>query len=159
MREGAPRVDATARRYAEVITAASAELAKTLQALRAASRHPSGAAAMREMRAQLELLFPTGLLAHVTPTRLAHYPRYLRAVQVRLGRAADNPQKDAGKYEPFGPLWAAFLAKFEGARDREAAWALRWDFEELRVSIFAPELTTPVSVSLAKLAPAVAALR
>ena len=76
--------------------------------------------------------------------RLAHYPRYLRAAQVRLGRAVDDPQKDARKLAPFAPVWASFLAKFGAARDQEAAWDLRWDFEELRVAIFAPELTTPV---------------
>jgi ATP-dependent helicase HrpA len=159
VREGAPKVDATARRYADVLEATAAELAKTLQAMRAASKHPSGTGAMKEMRAQLEQLFPPTLLEHCPPARLAHFPRYLKAVQVRLGRAVDNPQKDAGKLEPFAPVWAAFLAKFAGARDREAAWALRWSFEELRVSIFAPELTTPVSVSLAKVAAAVTALR
>jgi ATP-dependent helicase HrpA len=159
IRDGAPKVDPTARRYADAVQAASAELAKTLQALRAASKQPSGATAMREMRAQLETLFPPGLVEHVPLARLAHYPRYLRAVQVRLGRAVDNPRKDADKLEPLAPVWAAFLAKFEGARDREAAWALRWSFEELRVSIFAPELTTPAPVSLAKVSAAVAALR
>jgi ATP-dependent helicase HrpA len=37
--------------------------------------------------------------------------------------------------------------------------ALRWSFEELRVAVFAPELKTPVPVSVAKLAADVAALR
>lgn len=159
VREGAPRVDAVAQRYADALKATAAELAKTLQAMRAASKHPSGSGAMKEMRAQLDALLPPTLLEHVTPARLAHFPRYLKAVQVRLGRAVDNPQKDAGKLEPFAPVWAAFVAKFAGARDREAAWEARWAFEELRVSIFAPELTTPVSVSLPKVAAMVAALR
>jgi len=159
VRDGAPRLEATARRYSDAVTAASAELARTLQALRAAGKQPSGATAMREMRGQLEQLCPPGLIEHVPLARLAHFPRYLRAVQVRLGRAVDNPRKDADKLEPLAPLWAAFLAKLEGARDREAAEALRWAFEELRVSIFAPELTTPAPVSLAKVAAAVTALR
>jgi ATP-dependent helicase HrpA len=142
-----------------VIKVTSAELAKTHQAMRLAQRHPTGAVALKEIRAQLDGLFPPTLLATVTPARLAHYPRYLRAVQVRLGRAVDNPQKDAGKLAPFAPAWAAFLAKQGAARDPEAADELRWLFEELRVSIFAPELTTPVSVSLPKVIAAVAALR
>ena len=58
-----------------------------------------------------------------------------------------------------GQPYSAFVAKLGAARDQETAWELRWAFEELRVSIFAPELTTPVSVSLAKVAAAVTALR
>ena len=39
------------------------------------------------------------------------------------------------------------------------AWhALRWDLEELRVAIFAPELKNPYPVSLAKWTAALAAL-
>ncbi len=159
VREGAPRVDAVSQRYADAIKVTSAELARTLQALRLAQRHPTGAAALREIRAHLEALFPPTLLETVSPARLMHVPRYLRAVQVRLGRAVDNPQKDAAKLAPFAPVWAAFIAKAGAARDPEAAEELRWLFEELRVSIFAPELTTPVSVSLAKVSAAVAALR
>ncbi len=159
VRDGAPRVDATAQRYAEAIKLTSTELAKTLQALRSASKHPSGATALKEMRAQLEGLFTADLMETVALARLSHFPRYLRAIQVRLGRAVDNPQKDAAKLAPFAPVWAAFAAKAPAARDREAVDDLRWCFEELRVSIFAPELTTPVSVSLAKLSASVTALR
>ncbi len=159
VREGAPRVDVTSRRYADVVKAASAELDKTLHALRSASRHPSGAATMRELRAWLEAMFPPAVMETVSLARLAHYPRYLRAAQVRLARAVDDPQKDARKLAPFAPVWASFVAKAEGARDREAAGELRWLFEELRVSIFAPELTTAVSVSLPKVEAAVASLR
>ena len=43
-------------------------------------------------------------------------------------------------------------------RDPEAAQELRWAFEELRVAIFAPEVTTPVSVTVAKVGAALAAL-
>jgi len=159
VKEGAPRLEATAQRYADALKATSAELTKTLAALKNASRHPTGAGAIREMRAQLEALFPATLMETIALTRLVHFPRYLRAVQVRLGRAVDDPRKDADKLGPFAPLWATFVARQAVARDAEAAEALRWAFEELRVSIFAPELTTPVSVSLPKLAQAVTALR
>jgi ATP-dependent helicase HrpA len=159
VREGVPRVDPTSRRYADVLKAVSAELAKTAQSLRSAAKHPSGTAALKEIRAQVEMLFPPTFMATVSLARLGHYPRYLRAAQVRLARAVDDPQKDAAKFAPFAPVWSAFVAKLGAARDQETAWELRWAFEELRVSIFAPELTTPVSVSLAKVAAAVTALR
>jgi ATP-dependent helicase HrpA len=56
-------------------------------------------------------------------------------------------------------LWETFLARRATVRDQEAAQELRWTFEELRVAIFAPEVTTPVSVTVAKVGAALAALR
>ena len=44
-------------------------------------------------------------------------------------------------------------------QDRAAVEELEWTFEELRVAVFAPELKTPVAVSLPKIAAAVASLR
>ena len=156
---GAPRLEPVHAAFARVIAAASAELEKTLTALRAASKHPSGRAAVQEMFAQLEELFPADLVAWVPLARLEHYPRYLRAVQARLSRAVTDPPKDAGKLAPLTPLWTQFLVKRKTARDQAAARELRWAFEELRVAIFAPELKTPAPVSVAKVSSALAALR
>ena len=91
--------------------------------------------------------------------QLTHYPRYFRAGQARLGRALGDPQKDAAKLAPLLPLWKTYLDKREAAKDRAAIRELRWHFEELRVSIFAPELKTALSVSLAKLGSALAQIR
>ncbi|HLL03224.1 MAG TPA: DUF3418 domain-containing protein, partial [Myxococcaceae bacterium] len=84
---------------------------------------------------------------------------YLRAAQARLSRAVTNPGKDAEKAAPFTPLWESFLARRATVRDQEAAQELRWAFEELRVAIFAPEVTTPMTVTVAKVGAALAALR
>jgi ATP-dependent helicase HrpA len=112
-----------------------------------------------EIRAQLDRLLPPDLMATVPLGRLDHFPRYLRAARARIERAIADPAKDASKLAPIAPLWATFVAKEGAARDREAAQALRWSFEELRVAVFAPELKTPVPVSVAKVAAALAALR
>jgi ATP-dependent helicase HrpA len=159
VREGTPRLDAVSRRWADTLKAVASELDRTLQAMRAASKHPSGSAALKEMRAQLDAMAPAALVETATLMRLAHLPRYLKAMQVRLARAVDDPPKDAGKYAPFGVLWATFVAKRAKAADEDAVEDLRWMFEELRVSIFAPELTTPISVSTQKVSAALASLR
>ena len=155
---GLPRLSPSARAFSEAVTAASLELEKTLVALRSASKHPSATLAIADIRAQLECLFPEDLVVQVTLVQLQQFPRYLRAVQARLGRAIADPRKDLAKLEPFAPLWTAFLAKREGVRDRESLVAIRWDLEELRVSLFAPELRTPRPVSVAKVASALTAL-
>ncbi len=159
LRAGQSRLDPAFKVFTKAIAAASAELEKTLGLLRNASKHPSGKKAIDEMYAQLEHLFPPELIAWVPLSRLEHYPRYLRAIQARLGRAVTDPRKDADKLAPLTPLWTQFLAKRLDAKDRAAAQELRWMFEELRVAVFAPELKTAMPVSVAKVSAAVAALR
>ena len=156
---GAPRIAQAFRLFTDAITPVAKELDKTLVALRTASKHPSGRGALVDIQAQLEALFPVDLMTWVPLATLEHYPRYLRAAQARLARAVTDPRKDIDKLAPFTTLWTAFAAKRVAARDPAAAAELRWAFEELRVAIFAPELKTPVPVSLAKVSAALAALR
>ena len=156
---GAPRIAQAFRLFTDAITPVAKELDKTLVALRTASKHPSGRGALMDIQAQLEGLFPVDLMTWVPLATLEQYPRYLRAAQARLARAVTDPRKDIDKLAPFTTLWTAFVAKRGAARDAVAAAELRWAFEELRVAIFAPELKTPVPVSLAKVSAALAALR
>ena len=159
VRAGTPRLASSFRLVSEAIAEASAGLARVLRALDVASKQPSGKAARTEIRHQLELLFPPDLLATVPLVELAQYPRYLRAAEARLVRAITDPRKDADKVEAFAPLWSAFLAKRASVRDRAAEGELRWAFEELRISIFAPEVKTRGPVSIARVAAMLAALR
>jgi len=151
---GTPRIHATFLAFEGAMKPVAAELDRTLKALSVAGQQPSGKAAIVDIRAQIEQLFPPDLLATLPLARLAHYPRYLRAAQARLNRATTDPRKDIDKAAPFSPLWSAFLARRSSMKDAAAAEELRWLFEELRVAIFAPELKTPVPVSLQKVAAA-----
>jgi ATP-dependent helicase HrpA len=156
---GAPRIEASATRVGRSVQAAAAALQKGWQALAAAASQPSGTHAARDIRAQIDLLFPGDLLSRVELERLDQFPRYLRAAETRLARAITDPRKDADKLSPFAPLWKEFLDKRASYRDRDGAEALRWAFEELRVAIFAPELKPAFSVSVASLARELRALR
>ncbi len=156
---GAPRIAQAFRLFAEAIAPVSAELDRTLAALRAASKHPSGRAAVVDIYAQIDQLFPVDLIAWIPLARLEQLPRYLRAAQARLARAVTDPRKDTDKLAPFAQLWKQFTMKEPTVRDTGSARDLRWAFEELRVAIFAPELKTPMPVSIPKLAASLAALR
>jgi len=156
---GLPRVNASFDRFAQAIARTSAELDATLRALRSASKHPTAKNAIADIRAHLATLLPRDLLAWVLVTRLDHFPRYLRAAQARLGRAIADPRKDSEKYAQMSALWVAFIERQSKARDREAARSLQWSFEELRVAIFAPELKTPVPVSVERVRAELAVLR
>jgi ATP-dependent helicase HrpA len=157
---GIPRLDGVFRLWLENLSSAALELDRTLAALKSAARHPSGSVAILDLQAQLEALVPPDLIAWIPPARLQHYPRYLRAAQIRLARAVTDPRKDAEKLVPVTALWAAFVAKQERARDDEASEVqqIRWMFEELRVAVFAPELKTPVPVSAKRTSDAIAGL-
>jgi ATP-dependent helicase HrpA len=128
------------------------ELDRTRAQLRALAGKPGAPkAALDDVRAQLVWLAPPDLLLATPRDRLAHLPRYLKAIQVRLERLPNGPQKDQTKLAQVAPFWNDFLKHQEGLRARGVPGAdldaFRWMIEEYRVSVFAPELKTPVSVS------------
>jgi ATP-dependent helicase HrpA len=93
----------------------------------------------------LAALMPKDFL-RVTPyARLAHFPRYLKAMKIRADRWKQNQVKDAER--------ARQLAVFAGVPE------LRWQTEELRVSLFAQELGTAEPVSVQKLERALGELK
>ena len=90
----------------------------------------------------LTALVPADFL-RVTPyPQLAHFPRYLKAMKLRADRWKQAQVKDTER--------AKQLAPFLGVA------ALRWQVEELRVSLFAQELGTAEPVSVQKLERALA---
>ncbi len=118
-----------------------------------ADRRGTDEAMRADVIAQLsQLLVPHFLLE--TPWEwLQEYPRYLAAIQTRLGRPASG--KDGQQREALARLWREYLRLREMAdlagREEPELRQLRWMFEELRVSFFAQSLGTRCSVSVAKL--------
>ena len=93
----------------------------------------------------LTALMPPDFL-RVTPyERLAHFPRYLKAMKMRADRWKQNQVKDTERMKQ--------LAVFAGVPE------LRWQVEELRVSLFAQELGTAEPVSVQKLERALVELK
>jgi len=113
-------------------------------------------AALDDVRGQLQHLLPKGLFEDCGLDRIVHLPRYLRGVQIRLERLPNDPRRDADKAIQVIPLCQAYWERRDvlikrgvSAEDLEA---YRWLIEELRVSLFAPELKTVVPVSAQKVA-------
>ena len=108
-----------------------------------------------DVRQQLERLLAPGWLSRTSWERIQHLPRYLRAASLRLEKLRADPERDA--------RLAAEVARVETPYRREAAARARygaapaeleqfgWLLEELRVSLFAQELRTPVPVSAKRL--------
>ncbi len=81
---------------------------------------------------------------------LAHYPRYLNAILVRLEKRREDPEKDAQKMRDvnrFVTLYEREIANRKGVADSRLE-EFRWMIEELRVSLFAQKLRTPMPVSV-----------
>ena len=113
-----------------------------------------------DMQAQLAALVPPGFLRDVPAQALAEYPRYLRALATRAQRALNDPPRDQQRMLDLKPFTQALAeAAAEGHADDPEWQALRWDIEELRVSLFAQELGAKGGVSPKKLAARMARLR
>jgi len=106
-----------------------------------------------DLRAQLDGLVHPGFLRQTPPTALAQLPRYLDAMRLRAERALRDPAKDQARMLELAPFVHALDAVRATPAFVDPRWqALRWDLEELRVSLFAQELGTPFPVSPKRLA-------
>lgn len=155
---GAARMAGVARAYGDALAATRVELDKLDAAVRSASKHPSATLSIADIRAHLAGLFFAEFPGEMPLATLQHLPRYLRACGLRLGRAIADPRKDSDKLAPLVPLVRAFAVKKDLAKDRALVEELRWDLEELKVLVFAPELKTARPVSLAKITASLASL-
>ncbi|WP_374558580.1 DUF3418 domain-containing protein, partial [Thermomonas sp.] len=109
-----------------------------------------------DMQAQLAALAAPGFLRDTPAAALAEYPRWLKALSLRAERAQRDPVRDQQRMLELAPFLAALDAADPG--DPEAQ-ALRWDLEELRVSLFAQELGAKGGVSPKRLAARLERLR
>jgi len=131
-------------RTVAAILAAHADLQKKLA--QAAKTFPQAA---QDVKQQLARLLRTGWLSATPWARLQHYPRYLKAAALRLDKLRADPARDARLSAELQPLLSAWL---RAPRPLDAELEqFGWLLEELRVSLFAQELKTPVPVSAKRL--------
>ena len=118
--------------------------------------NPQWLYATSDVESQLAELFRPGFLTATKWQSLQSYPRYLRAVQIRLEKlASGNLARDRELFEQLEGRWLAYrdLADQharEGIYDAALA-QYRWLIEEFRVSLFAQQLGTLMTVSAKRL--------
>ncbi|MFP8778061.1 ATP-dependent RNA helicase HrpA [Hydrogenophaga sp. RWCD_12] len=106
-----------------------------------------------DVQQQLQRLVPKHFLSATPYAQLQHFPRYLKAVQLRLDKLRGDPARDAAKFAELRPQDQRFwrlVAERKGVQDARLQ-EVRWLLEELRVSFFAQELRTPQPVSVKRL--------
>jgi ATP-dependent helicase HrpA len=105
-----------------------------------------------DMHEQLALLLEGHVLRDLPLERLDHFPRYLKAMQLRAERLRQDPKKDQQRLLQVLPYWREVLYLRAQGIDTPEVLELRWMLEEYRVSLFAQELGTAVTVSPKRLA-------
>ena len=106
-----------------------------------------------DITAQLGRLVPKRFVTDTPWAQLAHLPRYLKAVVMRLDKQRADPARDALRLAELRPIESRYwrhLAERKGVADARLD-EYRWLLEELRVSLFAQELRTPQPVSVKRL--------
>ncbi len=143
-------------KLAEAILSAVAELKPQLEAPLMGWARGN----LDDLLAQLAGLVHPGFLRDTPADALAQLPRYLKAMTLRAERAKRDPAKDQARMLELKPFADALAQANEDGIAQAADWqALRWDLEELRVSVFAQELGAKSGVSPKKLAQRLQALR
>ncbi|APZ42753.1 ATP-dependent RNA helicase HrpA [Acidihalobacter ferrooxydans] len=108
--------------------------------------------AAADVNDQLTHLVYPGFVRATPAAYRQHLPRYLKAIERRLERLQQQPDKDRRLRVEIEPLWARCKQRWgDGRNVGEALRDYRWQIEELRVSLFAQELGTPRPVSVARL--------
>jgi ATP-dependent helicase HrpA len=108
------------------------------------------------MRRHLSELVYDGFIVETPPHWLAHYPRYLAAVESRLRKLLNaglgRDQSAMAELEPLVRQYRERRDKHEREETKDPELAeYRWMLEELRVSLIAQELKTSIPVSTKRL--------
>jgi len=151
--EARPRLTLVAQEFMRLATQLLTDAAILQKRLTALNKTFPDAVA--DMRAQIAALLPKNFLTAFEWERLAHFPRYLKALLMRLDKLRIEPDRDAkllSEWKTLAQPWQRETA----AQARSGAPApeletFRWLLEELRVSLFAQTLKTPMPVSVKRL--------
>ena len=148
--EGRTRLNLIAQEVARLAGTVLVEYAAAIRKLKDA-KPPKDVA--DDITGQLQRLMPKRFIVQTPYTQLQHFPRYLKAITLRLDKLKGDPARDTQRLTELRPLdqrYTRRLAELKGVLDARTD-EFRWLLEELRVSLFAQELRTPQPVSIKRL--------
>lgn len=108
---------------------------------------------LQQVREELASLAPENLITLYDNTRMAHLPRYIRALGIRAVRGVENPDRDHQRAQQI-TIYADRLQQMlntlspvTSEKKQNAIEEFFWMLEEYKVSVFAQELKTAIPVS------------
>jgi ATP-dependent helicase HrpA len=150
--EGKARLGLLVNEIARLAGQILAEYHALPKKLQGAKAYPQ---AVSDIQAQLQALVGKRFIADTDYGQLAHFPRYLKAINVRLEKLRADPARDARlmtEWSQAATPWQRAQRDRHGGRNGDPKMVeYRWLLEELRVSLFAQELRTPMPVSVKRL--------
>ncbi len=165
LQAGKPRLALIAQeisKHALAALQAHADLQKKLAQAKAAS-----ASAYTDIQTQVQGLIYPKFVSDTPYGQLVHFPRYLKAIAMRIDKLRANPSRDAQcqkDWESVARPWQKLVQGSRGSAnyamaEDQALTDFRWQLEELRVALYAQELKTPTPMSLKRLEKILASLR
>ncbi|KVN38225.1 ATP-dependent RNA helicase HrpA [Burkholderia stagnalis] len=148
--EGRSRLNLLAQEIARLVGQILAEYAGLAKKLAQAKPF---AAVHADLQQQLSALVGKRFVIDTPYVQLAHFPRYLKGIALRIDKLKADPARDAKQQAELLPLVQQYqraVSQRGGVADARLA-EFRWLLEELRISLFAQELRTPMPVSVKRL--------
>ena len=148
--EGRSRLNLLAQEIARLVGQVLAEYAGLVKKLAQAKPF---AQAHADLQQQLAALVGKRFVIDTPYAQLAHFPRYLKGIALRIDKLKADPARDAKQSADLLPLAQQYqraVSQRGGVADPRLA-EFRWLLEELRISLFAQELRTPMPVSVKRL--------
>ena len=110
----------------------------------------------RDVEQQSALLVYKNMFTNTPWETLQHLPRYLKALRLRIEKQPSAPDRDGKNAASVSLIWQKWQDKVNQYQQtqREIPQKLqdfRWLIEELRVSLFAQELKTPMPISVKRI--------
>ena len=153
VKEAKGRVGLVAQEVARLLGTILAEHAALQKKLAGAQKAFPQACA--DIAAQLAELMSKRFVVQTPWERLQHFPRYLKAMALRLDKARNDVARDGrllAEWRALAQPWERERANLRKAGVEDVfLQEFRWLLEELRVALFAQELRTPSPVSVKRL--------
>ncbi|MBU9453406.1 ATP-dependent RNA helicase HrpA [Burkholderia multivorans] len=148
--EGRSRLNLLAQEIARLVGQILTEYAGVVKKLAQAKPF---AQAHADLQQQLSALIGKRFVIDTPYVQLVHFPRYLKGIALRIDKLKADPARDAkqlGELQPLVQQYQRAVSQRGGVVDPRLA-EFRWLLEELRISLFAQELRTPMPVSVKRL--------
>jgi len=110
---------------------------------------------LTDVQSQLDHLIYKNFLQKTDFEQLQQYPRYLKAIEKRLEKLEQQPERDVRMLHEITPFWKDCLSRMQMSgsvlEESDALKKFRWMVEEFRISLFTQEIKTAYPVSSKRL--------